>query len=203
LPVLLVPGWKDRGRVLHRLRTRLIAAGWPPGSVAIVDFADRFGSNAVHADEIATAECALRASTGAAALDIVAHSMGGLAVRRFLARHDGHGVRRAVFVATPHRGTWAALLAWGGGRSEMMPGSAFLAQLGEKAPPGVETVTIRTLLDLRILPGSSARLDGAIDRIVPVCTHRGLIRGRTGFAAIHGALTSRQPPRVAHVTHTP
>jgi pimeloyl-ACP methyl ester carboxylesterase len=182
--------------VLHPLRSRFVAAGWPIEAVAVVDFADRFGSNAAHADEIAEAALALRAATGAAAFDIVAHSMGGLAVRRFLARHDRHGVRRVVFVATPHRGTWSALLAWGGGRREMLPGSPFLAELGEKAPPGVETVTIRTLLDLRIVPGSSARLDGAIDRLVPVSTHRRLIRGRTGFAAIRDALTS--PQRFAH-----
>ena len=40
-------------------------------------------------------------------------------------------VRRAVFVAFPHRGTYAAHCAWGEGRPEMMPGSAFLDTLND------------------------------------------------------------------------
>lgn len=40
-----------------------------------------------------------------AAVDIVAHSMGGLLVRQYLSHHVDHRVRRVIFLATPHFGT--------------------------------------------------------------------------------------------------
>jgi pimeloyl-ACP methyl ester carboxylesterase len=185
VPVLLVPGWSDRPRVLGRLHARFIEAGWPHDAVTVVEFRDRYGSNVEHAAEVAAALDALLERCGGSVADIVAHSMGGLAVRHYLAGTAEHRVRRAVFLGTPHAGTWAALLAWGGGRREMLPGSEFLRTL---PPPCVACTTIRATFDLRILPGTSARLGGAPDVLLKRATHQGLLRSRAGFAAILEAL---------------
>src|SRR5688572_4488272 len=113
-PVLLIPGWSDRTSRLHVLHGRLVQSGWPAASVAIVEFENRFGGNVEHAAEIERAIAALKQRTGASRVDIVAHSMGGLATRYYLHFHDGaQHVRRVVFLATPHRGTLAARFAPG------------------------------------------------------------------------------------------
>jgi hypothetical protein len=86
-------------------------------------------------------------------------------------------VRRAVFLATPHRGTWAALFAYGGGRREMLPGSQFLRELAETPwPESLETATVWTRLDLRVLPHASAVLGGGRNLRAPLVTHQGLLR---------------------------
>ena len=79
VPVLLVPGWFDTERDLAALRIRLLSAGWPVESVVALTFVRPTGSNEEHAEEIAEAVRALRESTGAPKVDVVAHSMGGLA----------------------------------------------------------------------------------------------------------------------------
>jgi triacylglycerol lipase len=187
IPVLLVPGWSEDGESLEALRQRFVDAGWKPEHVAIVDFRDPVGSNREHAREVALAAAALRESSKASAIDIVAHSMGGLAVRYHL-RHRpvGDDVRRVVFLATPHFGTYSSLVAWGEGAREMMPGSDFLMTLmqGRPVPHGVDALTIRTPLDLHILPPESAMIPGVPDMLLCCPTHLGLLNDGEVFARI-------------------
>ena len=176
VPVLLVPGWFDTARELAALKIRLLAAGW--AHVETLTFRDPTGSNRDHAEEIDSLVAMVLAETGATEVDIVAHSMGGLATRWYLKTRAEAPVRRAVFIASPHRGTLAAHLAWGEGRDEMMPESAFLAALnrGPALPVGVEAMTIRTPIDTRVVPGESATLPGVEDHTVCCPTHQGLLR---------------------------
>lgn len=198
VPVLLVPGWGDEPPQLAELRTLFIEAGWPPGRVVTMGFRDPVGSNRSHAREVGAELRNLRKVTGTDEVDVVAHSMGGLAVRHHLANTGGEGVRRAVFLATPHRGTIAAYLAWGEGSEEMVPGSAFLDSLnaGDPVPPGVEALAVEARLDLRIVPGESAQLPPADNvRNVEVCcpTHVGLLDHPDTFRAIVEFLTGGEP----------
>lgn len=176
VPILLVPGWFDTERDLAALRIRFVAAGWAPASVRALSFRDPTGGNVEHAREIAVAVDALLAATGAPVVDIVAHSMGGLATRVYVG--EGGKVRRVVFLATPHRGTWAAYVAWGEGADEMRPGSPFLVTLNadRRRLARVDALTIRTPVDTHILPGESATLDGVPDRVVCCPSHAGLLR---------------------------
>lgn len=175
-PVLLIPGWFDTGRDMAALRIRLLGAGWSPERVVALTFKEPTGGNRAHARELGDSLEAVLARTGATQVDIVAHSMGGLATRAFLREHGGSKVRRVVFVATPQRGTLAAYLAFGQGRYDMIPDSPFLTWLnaGPPVPPGVEAMTIRTPLDTHILPNESATLAGVDDHIVCCPTHAGL-----------------------------
>lgn len=186
VPVLLVPGWFDTERDMAALKIRLLGAGWPSDRVASVTFEDPTGSNTDHALEILDALDDLRARAGADEVDIIAHSMGGLATRWYIMKYPEHGVRRAVFLGSPHRGTLVAHLAWGGGRGEMMPGSPFLDSLNtaQPAPAGVDAITIRTIVDTRIVPGESATLPGVPNHELCCPTHAGLLRDEEAFDLI-------------------
>ena len=177
VPVLLVPGWSDEAEHLDPLENRFVDAGWPDSTVVALSFEDPVGSNRTHARTIARAVSELRARTGAPRVDVVAHSMGGLALRYYLQNGGGEEVRRVVFLATPHRGTWSATLAWGEGGEEMKPGSSFLLSLMEffPLPPGVEGITVRTPVDLHVLPAESATLPPLPDIEVCCPTHAGLL----------------------------
>lgn len=200
VPLLLVPGWGDQARELASLRAWFIEAGWPPGRVVAMEFDDPVGSNRLHAVEVGAEVDALRRATAADEVDIVAHSMGGLAVRHLLAESGGAGVRRVVFLATPHRGTVAAYLAWGEGSEEMEPGSPFLDSLnaGSPVPEDVRVLAVRTPVDMRVVPGESAHLpDAANVRNVEVCcpTHPGLLEDPQTFREMVAFLASDRPLR--------
>ena len=178
-PLLLVPGWSDRARSLRRCRDYFVESGWPDSHVHCLEFSDRFGSNVEHAREVASAVSELRSATGADRVSVVAHSMGGLAVRYYLGREEACPVDAAVFVGTPHHGTWAAWVAWGGGAPEMRPRSAFLRQLNaQPLPSSVRAFCISTPLDTRVLPGSSAHLPNAECHVVRYPRHDTMLRHR-------------------------
>jgi pimeloyl-ACP methyl ester carboxylesterase len=99
------------------------------------------------------------------AVDVVGHSMGGL-VATYAAKHldPSARVRRVVTLGTPHRGTALALSGArflgrvAGSLAQMVPGSAFLADLDRAAlPQGVSLVSVAGLGDL-VVPAPCARL---------------------------------------------
>ena len=186
VPALLVPGWFNGADAMEPLRDRLLAAGWEPEDVVAFGFDDPVASNRVHARELARAVVELKERTGAPRVDVVAHSMGGLALRYYLWNGGDEDVRRAVFLATPHRGTVSAFLAWGGGAEEMRPGSPFLVAITRAPvlPPGVEALTVRTPLDLHVLPAESATLPGVPDVEVCCPTHEGMLDDDETFEAV-------------------
>lgn len=201
VPVLLVPGWSDTAAELTGLRARFLEAGWDSARVRALTFEDPVGSNRVHAREVALALAELRAATASPRIDVVAHSMGGLALRAHLVRQEVAevDVRRAVFLATPHHGTWSALVAWGDGGDEMLPGSDFMVGLmaGAALPPAVDALTVRTPVDLHILPNESARLAGVPDVEVCCPTHAGLVDDPRVFDVIRAFLRDGEVQRPA------
>jgi len=185
-PVLLVPGWLATERDLAALRIRLVAAGWPSAWVRAVTFDDPAGSNRDHALELEAVVRGMLRQTGAEEIDIVAYSMGGLATRWYLHHGAAPPVRRVAFLASPHRGTLAAHLAWGQSREEMIPESAFLQELNAlpPVPTGVEALTVRTPIDTHVLPAESATLPGIPDREVCCPTHSGMLNHQEVFTIV-------------------
>ena len=184
VPVLLVPGWLDTARDLAALRIRFVAAGW--SHVETMTFESPTGSNRDHAAEIEVAVAAMLDRTGADEVDIVAHSMGGLATRWYLMTRHAAPVRRVAFLGSPHHGTIAAHLAWGAGGDEMTPGSDFLEALNgaRPVPEGVDAITVRTPIDTRVVPGESAVLPGVADHSVCCPTHPGLVEDDEVFRIV-------------------
>lgn len=197
--MLLVPGWSDTARALRHAERYFREHGWAADHVRALSFRDRYGCNTEHAGEIAAAVEALAEQSGHTKVAIVAHSMGGLAVRRYLADSGGARVHTVVFAGTPHKGTWLAWLAWGRGAPQMRPGSRYLQELAHaRLPEGVRVLCIRTPLDLRILPGRSAWLEGAPRAEVWALRHQWLLRSRRALDQIRELLLEEgpAPPRL-------
>jgi len=177
-PVLLVPGWLGRAQDLGPLKERLVRDGWREEEVFPLEFLDPVGSSLDHAQELKEAVQRILSETGASELDVVAHSMGGLAVWVLLQEEGAVlPIRRVVFLATPFQGTVTAYLAWGDGGPEMIPGSPFLEDLQQGGWPQrwVHALAIRTPLDLTVVPSYQATLQEAADRVICCPTHQGLL----------------------------
>lgn len=163
--------------MLVHCRDFLIRSGWPSSHIQCLGFRDRYGSNLAHAEEIADAIASLRYRVHAESVDVVAHSMGGLALRWLLGTEPGTPVNTAIFAGTPHAGTWAAWLAWGGGGAEMRPGSRFLRQLAsQRLPVSLRAHSLRTPIDTRVFPSASAWLEGTQCHVVRAPTHQRMLR---------------------------
>lgn len=190
-PILFVPGWSDRAAHMSWLLHEFARAGWPRDVLQAIDFEDRFGSNIAHAEELSHAVDDMVSRTGIERVDVVAHSMGGLALRYYLHFNGGATrVRRAVFTGTPHRGTWAAYLGWGPGAREMRPGHPLLTRLLElpSVPGEVTALSIQTPLENRVLPQSSARLPDGPNVRVWCASHPRLLRSKRVFGVIRAFL---------------
>jgi triacylglycerol lipase len=207
VPVLLVPGYNGTPRSLETLAARLRAVG---RRVVVVDLPDR-GTGDLRASARALAAAADR--TGAARLDLVGFSAGGVVVRLWLAGSPDRllRARRVVLLGAPNHGAdlAGAVAAFDpglctGACAQLMPGSGLLAELnrGDETPPGPEFWSIWTALDQTVTPPSSARLDGAANvRVQDVCAsarvgHGGLVADPLALGLVVGALegTLARPP---------
>ena len=106
---------------------------------------------------------------------VVAHSMGGLVLRRWWAEDGGdRRVHHAITIGTPHRGTWLARFAFSHNGREMRQTSAWLQALGQRENPQraartspASTATATTSCFRR----PPARWPGADNRHIPGTAH--------------------------------
>jgi triacylglycerol lipase len=172
VPVLVVPGYNGAPASVGTLASRLRAAG---RQVVVVDLPDR-GTRDLRASARVLGAAVDR--TGAARVDLVGYSAGGLVVRLWLA-DPGRALRarRVVLLGTPNHGTElagaAAALDPGvcGSICQLAPGSGLLAELNrDETPPGPRFFSIWTALDQTVVPPATATLDGAANiRVQDVC----------------------------------
>jgi triacylglycerol esterase/lipase EstA (alpha/beta hydrolase family) len=203
VPVLLVPGYNGTPGSLGVLAARLRSAG---REVVVVALPDR-GTGDLRASAGALADAVDR--TGAARVDLVGFSAGGVVVRLWLddpARAPR--ARRVVLLGTPNHGTdlagAAAALDPGlcaGACAQLVPGSSLLAELnqGDETPPGPEVFSIWTALDQTVTPPATATLDGAANiRVQDVCAsarlgHGGLVADPLAVGLVVEALAGTLP----------
>lgn len=150
-PVLLVPGFFGPRLMMLPLAAFLRLHG---RRVRIVRVFPAFGGVVAIAERIAEAIAALRAETGADQVDVVTHSMGGLAGRYYMIRLGGRPfVRRFVTVATPHKGTAWASVPLNRSMEDMRPGNPFLEELAAcDTIEGVRCTNIRAGWDQIVWP---------------------------------------------------
>lgn len=169
-PVLLVPGYGGSTASLQSLADVLTAAGRDATVVALPG--DGTGDLRVAADALGRAAGAARRRTGAATVDVVGYSAGGLIARLWVADGRADDVRRVVTLGSPHHGTSLADLAGhlAPGRCpvacrQMASDSDLLATLnrGDETPVGPTWVSIWTAQDETVTPPDSARLAGAVN----------------------------------------
>lgn len=158
-PLLLVHGYNCSRGVWWLLRRQLEAAGH---TVATVSLAPPYTNIGKLVPQLAQRIENVCQATGADRVVLVAHSMGGLVCRSFLARHGSDRVERLITIASPHSGSELARIGIGKNAREMEPGSLWLKDLARAGLP-VPAVAIRTPHDNFVMPQDNQRLPGAID----------------------------------------
>lgn len=102
LPVLLVHGYGCNSGYWHSMSKALLQAHITHSAI---DMEPVIGSIDDYVPQIHEAVEHLCSETGHEKLVIVAHSMGGLAVRAYLRDHGSHRVAKVITLGTPHHGT--------------------------------------------------------------------------------------------------
>jgi len=172
---------------------RLRAQGVP---CVAVDLDPVFGPIEAYAPAVDTGVQRLLDATGVPPL-VVAHSMGGLAVREWLAQtrrvRDVHAV---VTIGTPHHGTWLARFAFSANARQMRWHSAWLAELARREPPPSQRppfVCFYGHCDNIVFPPSTAVLPGAVAHHVHATGHVDMAFTHAVRAEVQRLLA--QPPR--------
>jgi triacylglycerol esterase/lipase EstA (alpha/beta hydrolase family) len=179
-PVVIVPGFTT-GPIIsvgyEPLAARLRDAGYDVTMLVYPDYG--FGDIHANAVRLANLVSSVRARTGAARVDLVAHSMGGLVSRDYVKNLGGSAtVDSLIMMGTPNYGTSVAniasffLLGDCAGITacqQMARGSSYLAALnaGDDTIGSVRYTSIATKVDEVVVPYSTAFLaaDGNIANI--------------------------------------
>ncbi|WP_431964704.1 esterase/lipase family protein [Nocardia sp. bgisy134] len=185
-PILFVHGWQGGAWNWDYMWGRFLGAGYSPGEMARFSY-DSSQSNKDIALEVKAQVDALRAKTGAAKVDIITHSMGGLNSRWYLKNLDGLGfVDDWVSIGGPNHGTEVANGCADASCVEMRPGSAFLAELnsGDETPGQVNYGTWWSPCDEIINPDQSTILSGATNTQTLCPGHLTLLSSSTVFEGV-------------------
>ena len=131
-----------------------------------------FGSITTYATFIDEAARSLEAATGTLPV-VVAHSMGGLAVRTWLADCGTTRIHRVITIGTPHRGTWLARFGRALNTIEMRPASAWIRALEcrEGAADRSRFTCFYSNCDNIVFPTINATLRGADNRHLSATAH--------------------------------
>ncbi len=175
-PVVLVHGLGGSAADWTPVITRLKADGWTNSEIVVSTYGSAV-SNAVIAAEIRDRVDSVRAATGAAKVDVVTFSMGGVSSRYYIKNLGGEGkVDAWVSVAGPNHGTETANQCAVTPCIEIRPGSTFLAALnaGDETPGSVRYATWWSPCDQTIIPNSSVVLSGAVNTETACLPHTGM-----------------------------
>jgi triacylglycerol esterase/lipase EstA (alpha/beta hydrolase family) len=118
---------------------------------------------------------------------VIAHSMGGLVLRRCLADNPDLPVAKGISLGTPHRGTTMAHFGVSVATAQMRPNAPFLASLGDQVP--IPWVSIYSQLDNIVIPADSAAWGPRTIRFTDM-GHLSLLYSPRVFQALASELTS-------------
>lgn len=187
-PIVFVHGWNSSSSAWNTMIDRFVAAGYPRSRMVAITYNSN-QSNGTIATQVRDAVNSLRASTGAAKVDIITHSMGGLSSRYYLKNLGGTAVVDDwVSLGGPNHGTnWAyACYLFSAGCRDMIPGSSFLNNLNatDETPGAVHYGTFWSSCDEIINPDSSVLLSGATNTGVGCLGHSELRTDANVFAQV-------------------
>jgi triacylglycerol esterase/lipase EstA (alpha/beta hydrolase family) len=149
---------------------KLRSAGVP---FVAVNLEPLFGSIDNYVDIVDEAVRRLESATNEAPV-LVAHSMGGLAVRAWLSMANNVArVHRVVTIGTPHHGTWLARFGHAANGRQMRIDSPWLQQLVRSESPRHYALftCFYSHCDNIVFPASTATLPGASNRHVAGTAH--------------------------------
>jgi triacylglycerol lipase len=168
--IVFIHGYVCNRGLWNPLMEKLQARGVP---FVAVNLEPVFGSIDNYAPIIDAAVKRVTASTGMAPV-LVAHSMGGLAARAWLATQtSATTVHRIITIGTPHSGTWLARFGSTLNALQMRQGDAWQKKLSAAEP--AERLARFTCFyghaDNIVFPASTATLPGADNRHIAGCAH--------------------------------
>ncbi len=159
--------WNRWLALFHARQTPVVAVNLEPVFASIDDYVP----------QIEHAVRSLEAATGLAPV-VVAHSMGGLAVRAWLDRFAADArVRRVVTIGSPHHGTWLARFGVASNVRQMRRDSNWIDALAAREPASRFTrfTCYYSHCDNVVFPASTAMLPGADNRHLPGAAHVELV----------------------------
>ena len=168
--VLLIHGFVCNRGLWNRWLQRLQQRGVP---VIALNLEPVFGGIDEYRLAIEQAVNQLQQATGKPPV-VVAHSMGGLALRAWWAQADGdRRVHHAITLGTPHHGTWLARFALTRNSQQMRRSSRWLQGLAaaEPADRGTRFTCFYSHCDNIVFPAATATLAGAENRHLPGVAH--------------------------------
>lgn len=175
-PVIIVTGTGGPAFYYDALRWRLEAAGhrawiFQLTGLGLGDIRDTAG-------DLAQFVAGVRAQTGAARVDLIGHSQGGLVSRQYVKFNGGdQTVDSLIMFGSPNHGTLAANLAqlfsfgtclWIVACEQMTVGSTFLASLnaGDDTYGPVGYTSIYTIFDEVVVPYTTAAMDDGATNVL-------------------------------------
>lgn len=185
-PVILVHGWNSSSSAMATLKSRFEAQGRQAFSIDLPG-----QNNITNAQAIATLVTNVKAQTGAAKVDLVSHSMGGLSTRYYMkSLGGGANVSEYVSLGGPQYGLAIACFLFTSAGGQMCPFSSFLSNLNAgDDTPGPQLYTIIYSTSDEVVPNSSSRLDGgACSKSVSGLSHSDLHEDATVFTYVLAAV---------------
>ena len=156
VPVVMVHGYAQNRVDFLRLAWDCARAGLGP----IYGFNyPWFSTVHANAERLARFCEGVRRETGAARVDIVAHSLGGLVAMEYLHAGGGDAVRRVVTIASPHAGVvWRGPIVGACG-PQLRGGSSFLVERASRPVP-VPCLSVYSTHDNVVHPPATSQLSG-------------------------------------------
>jgi triacylglycerol lipase len=170
LGIVFVHGFVCNRGLWNPWMAKLRAAGVP---FVAINLEPVFGSIEHYVPLVDEAVRRMNRITGRPSL-VVAHSMGGLAVRAWLRARDADAlVDGVVTIGTPHQGTWLARFAMTANGREMRVDSPWLRALAEGETPSrrAQFTCFYSHCDNIAFPASTGTLPGADNRHVCGMAH--------------------------------
>ncbi|MDN3296504.1 triacylglycerol lipase [Streptomyces ficellus] len=191
-PILFVHGYNGSASNWDTMVSRFKNDGWPASHLDQWSYDSR-QSNATTAEQLAGEVDRLLAATGAAKVDVVTHSMGGLSSRHYAKNLGGDAKTEAwVSLGGPNHGTDTANSCFDTSCYEMRVGSDFLTALnsGDETPGSPRYATWWSPCDTVINPDSSVALSGARNTQTACLSHNGLLTDATVYAQARDMINS-------------
>src|SRR6185369_4127929 len=185
-PILFVHGWAESESLWSTMIRNFEREGWTRAELNNWRY-NTSQSNVRTASEVARKVEEIRSRTGAARVDIISHSMGGLNTRYYLKNLRGtERVDDWVSLGGPNHGTTTANFCFEESCREMRIGSAFLTALneGDETPGTTNYGTWWSSCDEIINPDESVLLTGATNTAAGCVSHVGLTSDSTVFAGV-------------------
>jgi triacylglycerol lipase len=192
-PVVFVHGFGGSASNWATAQAVFRAGGYSSSELFAYEY-NSYGNNITNAQGLASFVNQVRSRTGAAQVDIVNHSMGGLVTGWYVNRLGGQpAVRHVASIAGANHGTTAAYACLVFTTcQQMVPGSEFIEQYtaGDETPGNTRYGTWYSPCDGVIIPFSSTRLSGATNTLVPCETHLGFLVDGPVLTAVRAFLAT-------------